>query len=48
MEKILSVLLATIIGLVLAVLLVEWASGCGESYYDSRGIRHELPCVFIR
>jgi hypothetical protein len=48
MEKVLSVILAVVIGLALAVLLVEWMSGCGESYYDSRGVSHQLPCVFIR
>lgn len=28
-----------------AFLLVEWASGCGESYVDSKGVRHNNPCT---
>jgi hypothetical protein len=38
-------------GLVLIVffafMLVEWASGCGESYVDSKGKTHINDCVFI-
>lgn len=34
-------------GLLLAVLLVEWAVGCGESYVDSKGVTHPNECVFI-
>jgi hypothetical protein len=30
-----------------AVLLVEWASGCGETYVDSKGKRHANECVFL-
>lgn len=43
-----SILLAGIIAVAGAVLLIEWASGCGESYVDSDGVRHELACVFMR
>ena len=30
-----------------ALLLVEWAAGCGESYVDAKGVRHQYECVFI-
>lgn len=30
-----------------ALLLVEWAAGCGESYVDANGVRHQYECVFI-
>lgn len=31
----------------LAVCLVEWLSGCGETYTDSKGVVHQNDCVFI-
>ena len=34
-------------GVFWAVLLVEWAAGCGESYVDAYGVRHQYECVFI-
>lgn len=30
-----------------AVVLVEWASGCGETYVDSKGKTHRHECVFL-
>lgn len=30
-----------------AVLLIEWAAGCGGSYIDADGVRHQHECVFI-
>jgi hypothetical protein len=30
-----------------AVLLVEWMAGCGETYIDAKGVRHQYECVFI-
>lgn len=27
---------------------IEWLSGCGETYVDSQGVRHEYECQFIR
>ena len=31
-----------------AVVLVEWFSGCGETYVDSKGMTHTHECLFIR
>ena len=31
----------------LAILLIEWMAGCGESYIDAKGERHQYECVFI-
>lgn len=31
-----------------AVIMVEWAAGCGESYVDSKGDRHQNECVFFK
>ena len=36
--------LATIVSA--AFVLVEWASGCGESYVDSKGVTHANECVW--
>lgn len=30
------------------VFLVEWASGCGETYIDHKGVRHANECVFVK
>ena len=30
-----------------AVFLVEYMSGCGENYIDSKGISHPNQCIFI-
>ena len=30
-----------------AVALLEWMAGCGETYIDSKGVRHANECVFI-
>lgn len=50
-RKILAFILQAAIGMVFvlgaALLLAEWASGCGETYIDSKGHRHNNECVFI-
>jgi hypothetical protein len=30
-----------------AVMLVEWMSGCGETYTDANGVTHTHECMFI-
>ena len=35
------------IGGLFAVLIVEWMAGCGETYIDANGVRHQYECVFI-
>lgn len=30
-----------------ALLLIEWAAGCGETYTDSMGAVHQHECVFL-
>lgn len=42
----------TAVGMVLfctfmAVVLIEWMAGCGESYIDANGRTHLNECVFI-
>jgi hypothetical protein len=42
-----EVVLCAVLGVLFAVLLIEWAAGCGESYVDAYGVRHQYECVFI-
>lgn len=41
-------LIAIIIGIVGALILVEWMAGCGETYTDSKGKVHQETCVLVR
>tara|TARA_R100000808_G_scaffold11654_1_gene29744 strand:- start:5465 stop:5644 length:180 start_codon:yes stop_codon:yes gene_type:complete len=36
-----------IIGLFIAIIIVEFLVGCGESYVDAEGVRHWYKCVVI-
>ena len=51
MKKFISVLIGICIGiswlLAFGLLVVEWASGCGETYTDSKGVVHQHACVFV-
>lgn len=50
-RKLITFIIQGLIGMVFvlggALLLVEWASGCGETYIDSKGVRHANECIFI-
>lgn len=48
MKIMLDVLLTIALGVILAVLIAEWAAGCGETYIDSKGVRHQNECLFVR
>lgn len=30
-----------------AIVLLEWFSGCGETYIDANGERHAHECIFL-
>ena len=47
MRKLLNGLLAILIGTALAFMMVEWFAGCGETYIDSKGVRHANECLFL-
>jgi hypothetical protein len=47
MKKLLNGLLALLIGTALAILLMEWMVGCGETYIDSKGVSHKYACMFL-
>ncbi len=40
-------LLALVIGGFMAVMFIEWMAGCGETYIDSKGVRHANECIII-
>lgn len=50
-RKLIEFIVQAVIGLVFviggALFLVEWLSGCGETYIDSKGVRHANECLFI-
>lgn len=29
------------------VAFMEWMAGCGETYIDAKGVRHQHECIFI-
>jgi len=45
-------LLQAILGLIfigfMVLMIAEWGAGCGETYVDSKGVRHEYECIFIQ
>lgn len=45
-------LLQALIGLVflgfIVLMVAEWAAGCGETYVDAKGVRHQNECLFIK
>jgi hypothetical protein len=47
MKKLLNLALATAIGVAMAILLMEWMVGCGETYIDSKGVSHKHACLFL-
>ncbi len=47
MKKLLNLVLATAIGVAMAILLMEWMVGCGETYIDSKGVSHKYACMFL-
>jgi hypothetical protein len=32
----------------IVLMVAEWAAGCGETYVDSKGVRHQNECLFIK
>lgn len=47
MKKVLNLALASLIGIALALLLMEWMVGCGETYIDSKGVSHAYACLLL-
>ncbi len=47
-KTIIDFLIATIFGVLVAILFMEWWVGCGESYVDAKGKRHMNECLFLK
>jgi len=46
-RRVVSVAIATGFAVLLAVFVLEWLAGCGETYIDAKGVRHVNQCLFI-
>lgn len=47
MKNLLNLALVLTMGVAMAILLMEWMVGCGESYIDSKGVSHKNACLFL-
>lgn len=47
MKKLINLVMALTIGVAMAILLMEWMVGCGETYIDSKGVSHKYACMFL-
>jgi hypothetical protein len=52
MKKFLSLVLqgalSAVIGLFFVYMVTEWASGCGETYVDAKGVTYIGECILIQ
>lgn len=46
-QHVINVLAVLAFAVLFAVVVIEWMAGCGESYVDANGVRHQHECVFI-
>lgn len=44
---ILQGILGAILAAFIVMMFLEWSVGCGETYIDSKGVRHQNQCLFI-
>ena len=42
-----SVVITVLMSALMALIFIEWMVGCGESYIDSKGVRHANECLII-
>ena len=47
LRKLFEFLLLCIGAALMAVIVLEWFAGCGESYIDSKGVSHKNECMFL-
>ena len=43
----LSVVLFILTAATLLLVILEWIGGCGETYVDAYGVRHQYECIII-
>ncbi len=47
-NTVIAVLGYIFLSVVASVVMIEWMSGCGETYVTAQGVRHVGECVFIK
>jgi len=47
LTKLLEALIVLLFSAFFAFMLIEWMAGCGETYIDANGVRHQYECVFL-
>jgi hypothetical protein len=47
MKTLIEITIAALFTVLMALFLVEWAAGCGETYIDAQGVEHQYECVFL-
>lgn len=47
MRKLTELLVLCVFGVIGTFLVLEWFAGCGETYIDSKGVRHAHECFFV-
>jgi hypothetical protein len=47
-SKIINALFFVLFMAFMAIVMVEWASGCGESYVDAAGDTHQHQCWIVK
>ena len=47
LRKLCEFLLLCLVAGVMALIVLEWFAGCGESYIDSKGVSHKHECLFL-
>ena len=43
-----NVIVTALMAVGIAIVLMEWVAGCGETYTDAKGVTHVHECIFIR
>lgn len=47
-DAIKTIILIALVAILMSSILIEWAMGCGESYYDKNGVVHVEQCGWAR
>jgi hypothetical protein len=48
MKLIMEFIIAALFSALLALLIVEWAIGCGQTYTDAQGVEHVGQCWVLK
>jgi hypothetical protein len=46
-KDIVTIAFGVLVGILGAMVLAEWAVGCGETYTDAKGVTHSNQCLFL-